>query len=53
MHRDYYLDRMLRKRDTRAKIYFVIWIGSICATISLFIGGVYMLYLAMYYLGWI
>jgi hypothetical protein len=51
LHEDYYLERMLNKKDVRVKIYFTMWIGSICATISLFIGGVYMVYLAMSYLG--
>jgi len=51
LHDDYYLDRMLNKKDVRVKVYFIIWIASICASISLFIGGVYMVYLAMRYLG--
>ena len=51
MHSDYYLERLLKNRDIRAKIYFIVWIGSICATISFFIGGIFMIYLAMGYLG--
>ncbi len=51
MHEDYYLERMLNRKDVRVKIYFIMWIASICATISLFIGGVYMVYLAIRYLG--
>ncbi|OPX81254.1 MAG: hypothetical protein A4E50_01090 [Methanosaeta sp. PtaB.Bin087] len=51
MHSDYYLERMLNKKDVRVKIYFMVWIASICATFSLFIGGVYMVYLAMRYVG--
>mgnify|MGYP006910660849 CR=1 FL=1 len=51
MHSDYCLERMLKNRDVLAKIYFIVWIGSICATISFFIGGVFMIYLAMSYLG--
>jgi hypothetical protein len=51
VHEDYYLERMLNRKDVRVKIYFIMWIASICATISLFIGGVYMVYLAIRYLG--
>ena len=53
MHDDYYLERMLDKKDVRVKIYFIVWIASICATISLFIGGIFMVYLAIRHLGYI
>ncbi len=53
MHRDYYLERMLNKKDIRVKIYFIMWIASMCATISLFIGGIFIVYLSMRYIGWI
>lgn len=53
MQRDPYLERMLRGKESRAKLYLIVLLIPLYFDIVLLIAGVYLLYLGARYIGWI
>ncbi|MHC1567136.1 MAG: hypothetical protein ACXQS7_02825 [Candidatus Syntropharchaeia archaeon] len=45
------LKKLLEREEYMVKLYIIAWIASICATISLFIGAMILIYRALQYLG--
>ncbi|MHC1631288.1 MAG: hypothetical protein ACXQT4_03195 [Methanotrichaceae archaeon] len=39
------IDGLLASEDARAKLYLLLWIGSLLVTASLFVGGLFFIYL--------
>ena len=39
------MDGLLESEDVRAKLYVLLWIGSLLVTASLFIGGLFFIYI--------
>jgi hypothetical protein len=41
------IDGLLASEDARAKIYLLVWMGSLLVTASLFVGGLFFIYLSL------
>lgn len=41
------IDGLLASEDVRAKFYLLIWLGSLLVTASLFVGGLFFIYLCL------